>query len=256
MLDLIAPRAQSAWPRSEKVMGRRRPGLGQGSVTASVLPEDLRVETSRGHSESAGRVQERDALATKMQGQDALATTQGTSPGREVLTPIEFGDSTPREPPPAETKPKERTEWVFRNGKYVQVVVTEDGSRLPKAVEPSSKPAAGPAGPGTGGDWTLRDGQWVRTQDGELPTANPATAGTAKPAGNEGMTLQTRSPAAGRSESECGTTARGTREAPDGAGVGAGYGDPRDPDSHRQAAGGRSAVQHHHQAGRHDSRAG
>jgi hypothetical protein len=111
-------------------------------------------------------------------------------PHSEVLTPIEFGDTTPREPPHTETKPKERTEWIFRDGKWIQVVITDDGSRLPKGVEPSSKPAAAQAGPEEGSGWTLRSGQWVRTQDGEPPTAKPATAaaaaGPAKPSGSAG----------------------------------------------------------------------
>jgi hypothetical protein len=177
MLDLITPRAQNAWPPSEKVRAGSPVGLGPSSMTASVMPGNLRVVAS-----------------------PKSAQPQGTSPGREVVTPIEFGDSTPREPPVAETKPKERTEWVFRDGRYVQVIITEDGSRLIKAGEPGTKPAAAPAGPGAEGDWTLRDGQWVRAQNGELRATNPAAtapAGAGKPSGNEGMTLQTRSPVPG-----------------------------------------------------------
>ena len=212
MLDLIAPRAESAWPPSRKVVGAAPTKSGRGSVTASVMPEDLRVETGQGRGDREREEPGSGALpgpvsqghldlARRLQGQDTLATvkgSQGMPPQSVVLTPIEFGDTTPREPPRTETKPKERTEWVFRDGKYIQVIVTDDGSRLPKApgnatlpsgiekranreIGGPGQPALGPAGPGQGSDWTLRNGQWVRTQDGKLPTAKPATA--APPAG-------------------------------------------------------------------------
>lgn len=166
MLDLIAPRAQSAWPQSQKLAPALPTRTGPSDITASVVPGNLRVQ----------------------------AAPQGT-PGQGVVqTPIEFGDSRLAEPPLTESKPKERTEWIFRDGRWVQVIVTDEGSRLPRALEPSDRPVTTQGGPDGGGDWTLRDGKWVRVEQGGLQTVKPPTAaapaGPAQPSGIEKLPIE------------------------------------------------------------------
>jgi polysaccharide export outer membrane protein len=166
MLDLIAPRAQDAWPQSKKVVGTSSAGAGQGDVTASVVPGNLRV----------------------------LEGPERTLAQSVVQSPIEFGSSPPPELPRAEAKPKERTEWIFRDGKWVPVIVTDDGSRVPKVLESGDKPATAQPGPEGGIDWTFRDGKWVRVQKGELQTAKPpagaAPPGPAEPSGVEKLPME------------------------------------------------------------------
>jgi hypothetical protein len=160
----------------------------------------------------------------------AVSTDIAASVVPQVVSPIEFGGTDPATPPgrnqpePREeqaapgrspelpsdaTKPKERTEWIFRDGKWVQVVITEDGSRPARIVEPSrgtpnatsraeepAKPAPTQAGPPEGSDWVFRNGQWVRKQDSTPPAAPlaavPARAEPSPPAGHEAA----RAPAA------------------------------------------------------------
>ena len=166
MLDLIAPRAQSTWPQSRRLAGALPTGTGPGDITASVVPGNLRVQ----------------------------APPQGPSAESVVQTPIEFGDSRLQEPPLTENKPKERTEWIFRDGKWVQVIVTDEGSRLPRALAPSEKPVTTQGGPVGGGDWTFRDGKWVRVEQGGLQTVKPPTAAAdrrpAQPSGVERLPME------------------------------------------------------------------
>jgi polysaccharide export outer membrane protein len=148
-------------------VGSTPAGAGQTAVTASVVPGNF-------HAVAALKP----------------ALSQGVSPYSEVLMPIEFGgEAQPPEPPRGESKPKERTEWIFQNGKWVQVVISDDGGRLPKAPEPSNKPGTVQAGPGGQDGWVFRDGKWVRRQQDELLVAKPPTAaapaGPAKPGGSE-----------------------------------------------------------------------
>jgi protein involved in polysaccharide export with SLBB domain len=195
MLDLIAPHAQSAWPQSTKVVGAAAPNAGQDEVTAAVLPGGFRVLMWRGGGDPkrdeprvSPQVQgqedpkrhewylgTRDALATKEQGQDALATAVVP----RVSSLVEFGTAnTGREtqeptPLPAAAKPKVRTEWIFRDGRWVQVTITEDGSR------PAGVPGAGDRSPAAQAEsagaieWTFRDGQWTPVPKGESPAAQP-----------------------------------------------------------------------------------
>jgi len=178
MLDLIAPQAQSAWPQSKRLAGTAPAGTERSDVTASVLPDGLRVEAWRGRPALASRGHPGLArpsygagVSPEVQGQDALATA-GMA---HVPSMVEFGTpSTGPEtkelmPEPVPPKAKERTEWIFRDGKWVSVVVTDEGSRASKATETSDKPAAPP---GLGGpEWTFRDGRWVF-----VPKAEPAAA--------------------------------------------------------------------------------
>jgi protein involved in polysaccharide export with SLBB domain len=141
MLDLIAPHAQSAWPQSQKVVGAPR----ESDVAASVMPEGFRVP----------------------------APPQRTASRNGVPSSVEFGNVNPTEPPPGEPKAKERIEWIFRDGKWVQVTVTGEEGRPPKTPGSSDKPAAPEAGPGGGIEWTFRDGRWVAVQKGEAPSTKP-----------------------------------------------------------------------------------
>jgi len=165
MLDLIAPHAQSAWPQSTKVVGAAAPNAGPDEVTASVLPGGFRVLTQRG---GGGPKRDESRLGTR----DALATAGGPS----ILSPVEFGNlNTSREtqeltPVPAESKPKERTEWIFRDGKWVQVTITEGESR---PAGPGEKSAAAQAESAGGIEWTFRDGHWTPVPKGEPQAAQP-----------------------------------------------------------------------------------
>jgi polysaccharide export outer membrane protein len=141
MLDLIAPQAQSAWPRSQKVAGAPRETAGQRDVTASVMPEGIRVLTSSNP-----------------------AQPQTITPGSIVRTPVEFGGVTPPEPARPEPTTKERTEWVFKDGKWVQIIITSEGT---------PKQATAEAEPGGGLEWIFRDGRWVQVQKGEPGTPKP-----------------------------------------------------------------------------------
>ena len=167
MLDLIAPHAKSAWPRSEKVAGASPGSSGPSDIAASVMPTGLRVQ----------------APSKSMEPQRA-------SPQGVVPAPIEFGDTPPPELPRAETKPKERTEWIFRDGKWVSIIVTDDDRRSPKAAGPGDKPA----GPGVGVEWVFRDGRWVSVPKGETqtvkPPANAELAVPARPPGSEKLPME------------------------------------------------------------------
>ena len=107
MLDLIAPRAQSTWPQSRRLAGALPTGTGPGDVTASVVPGNLRVQ-------AAPQESRRPRASCRRRSNSA-------TPGWQ-------------EPPLTETKPKERTEWIFRDGKWVQVIITDEGSRLPQGL--------------------------------------------------------------------------------------------------------------------------
>jgi len=196
MLDLIAPQAQSAWPQSRKMAGVAPNGAGASEVSASVVPEGFRVLVGRERLALSSRGPGSRALS-EGRGYDALASAvdpSKTAPQDTVLSPIEFGDTRPPEPARTETKPKERTEWIFRDGKWVPVIVTENGSRVPSTPAPSGKPAPAEAGAGGGVEWVLRDGRWVPVPKGEPPGAKPATtpevAGPSRPAGNEVLPME------------------------------------------------------------------
>jgi protein involved in polysaccharide export with SLBB domain len=172
MLDLIAPHAQSAWPQSTKVVGAAAPKAGQDEVTASVLPGGFRVLTGRGGGDPK---RDEPRVSPQVQGQDALATV-GVP---RVSSLVEFGPANPgREtqeptPLPAAAKPKVRTEWIFRDGRWVQVTITEDGSRPAGVPGAGDKSAAAQAESGGGIEWTFRDGQWTPVPKGESPAAPP-----------------------------------------------------------------------------------
>jgi protein involved in polysaccharide export with SLBB domain len=156
MLDLIAPHAQNAWPQSTKVVGAAAPSAGRDELTASVLPGGFRV------------------LAPP-----SSAQPQTTSPLSVVLSPTEFGGvATAVEMPdsarlPAEPKPKERTEWIFRDGKWVQVTITGEESQAAGVPGAGGKSAAARAESAGGIEWTFRDGQWTPVPKGESPAAQP-----------------------------------------------------------------------------------
>jgi len=142
MFELIAPQAQHTWPQSEKLAGRLRSSATESSITASVLPDGLRVLTPPAHPQRI-----------------ASAAT--------IPTPVEFGPALPTTPatraapPAAEPRARERVEWVFQDGKWVQVVITDGQSR--PATTPGSSGMSAPAGPGEGFEWAFRDGRWVQT---------------------------------------------------------------------------------------------
>jgi protein involved in polysaccharide export with SLBB domain len=183
MLDLIAPHAQSAWPQSTKVVGAAAPNAGPDEVTASALPGGFRVLTRQGGGDPKRDVSRwgtpgfalsgrEPRVSHEGQGQDALATAGGP----DILSPVEFGNLNPdretRElvPVPPESKPEERTEWIFRDGKWVQVTITGGKSR---PVGPGEKSAAAQAESGGGIEWTFRDGQWIPVSKGKSRTPPP-----------------------------------------------------------------------------------
>jgi protein involved in polysaccharide export with SLBB domain len=200
MLDLIAPRAQGIWPRSEKLAAAVPTSGEPGDVTASVMPE-----RSRGHAFGAAerwpgssRPSQGVRVSLQVQGQDAPAT--GTWGGKAipvvgpypvpsahvVQTPVEFGSLNPGPgpqnpvPAPAGPEAQERTEWVFRDGKWVPIVVREEGSRPPSVPGPSEKPVTPPGG---GIKWIFRDGQWIPVPKGETRPTQPPTVVGPPPAG-------------------------------------------------------------------------
>jgi polysaccharide export outer membrane protein len=181
MLDLIAPHAQSAWPQSTKVVGAAALSAGRDEVTASVLPKGFRALTWQGRG---GAKREEPRLGSR----DALATPAVP----EVSSLVEFGtantspETQEAAPVPAAPKPQARTEWIFRDGRWVQVTITGQGSPAPNTAlgspdgsRPAPVPGAGArsagaqAQPGGGIEWTLRDGQWTPVSKG-VPPAAPA----------------------------------------------------------------------------------
>ncbi|MCU0916411.1 MAG: polysaccharide biosynthesis/export family protein [Planctomycetes bacterium] len=146
MFELIAPRAQHTWPQSEKVAGLLPGTVGDNSVTASVLPDGLRVLTP------------------------SMGDPWRIASAEIVPSPVEFGTATPAEPA-AEPRAQERVEWVFRDGKWVQVVVTDGQSRSP--TPPGFRSTSAQAGPGEGLEWVFRDGRWVQTTKSTLAEQKP-----------------------------------------------------------------------------------
>ncbi len=164
MLDLLTPQARSAWPQSSKVIGTPPRGIGPADITASVLPETYR------------------APARQRPGTSATAGVP------EVQSLIEFGTPQPPEQPLPQAKPRERTEWVFQNGKWVQVVITENGGRTVEAPQPNERPLTAGTGPADQTEWTFRDGRWVSVPKGSQqavkPQAKPQTVAMTPPARN------------------------------------------------------------------------
>lgn len=176
MLDLITPRAQSPAPGSGRAAQGAR-AVGPDEVTASVMPEQYRMSSPR--------------LAQPRSGM-----TQG-----EVQTLIEFGGGAqPPEPPVSSAPSKPRTEWIFRNGKWVQVTITGQGGQPAQASEaapipaapqaqPAPKPVSAQPQPAPEGEWALRNGQWVRVPKGELQVAKPPAEPLVRPRGSETLPL-------------------------------------------------------------------
>ncbi len=168
MLDLIAPHAQGAWPQSTKVVGAAASNAGPDEVTASVLPGGFRVLTQRGGGDPK---RDESRLGTR----DSLASVGG--PG--ILSPVEFGNLNPSKetqelvPVPAESRPKERTEWIFRDGKWVQVTITNQESRPPGVPGAAEKSAAAQTESGSGIEWTFRDGRWIPVPKGRPQAVQP-----------------------------------------------------------------------------------
>jgi polysaccharide biosynthesis/export protein len=166
MLDLIAPQARYPWPRSEKVSAGPPAGGGRG-----VPNSEYRVGEHRN-----------DITASILPG------------GFHVQTPVEFGGATApartqelaSQKPPA--KPQERTEWIFRDGRWVPVIITSEGSRLGRTAGASQGSAPQSAGNG-GMDWTFRDGRWTPVLQGSpqaAPTAaKPEFMGPSRPSAGE-----------------------------------------------------------------------
>ncbi len=193
MLDLIAPQANAAWPQSEKLAGVSSRSSGPGTVTASVMPEGLRVQGGSGYPDSVSPSQ---GLRVSFQ-----VRAQNTVPivGGDLASPVEFGTAnTGLErpspvPQPAAPKVKERTEWVFRDGKWVPIIVTDQGGYPSQAPGLDKKPAAQPT-PGGGIEWTIRDGKWVPVPKGTTPLIRPPVAAVpaapARPSGSGKLPME------------------------------------------------------------------
>ena len=72
MLDLIAPRAQSAWPQSRRLAGALPTGTGPGDVTASVVPGNLRVQAAPQGHVGRGRRTDADRIRRLQTGRSRL----------------------------------------------------------------------------------------------------------------------------------------------------------------------------------------
>ncbi len=156
MLDLIAPSAGSGRPTSTTLRPRTTRSSGQESVSASVVPPSYRL-----------LVPERVASQPRPGTEDTL------------ITPTEFG---PDEEPiagraPASSKSAGRVEWVFRNGRWVQMQIepaeeTPSETALPLELGPPERSDA--ASQGGQVEWVLKDEQWVPVAKGDTqPSATP-----------------------------------------------------------------------------------
>jgi hypothetical protein len=165
MLDLIAPQAQGTWPQSEKVVGSGSGTGGRSDIAASVVPDGLRVRTWRRYT--GPTLSDPGApVVAKAQGHE------GRAAAGEVVSPIEFGSPQPELPRP-EAKSRERTEWVFRDGKWVSILVTDEAGAAPGVPGPSAGPTAAPPGPGEELEWVFRDGRWVAVPKGQAAGPRP-----------------------------------------------------------------------------------
>jgi protein involved in polysaccharide export with SLBB domain len=185
MLDLIAPQANTAWPRSEKLAGGSSRSRGLGDVTASVMPDGRRDYPDPVSPGPGLRV------SFQVRGQDRLPVVRGS----EVVSPVEFGTAntgleTPSPvPPPPAPKAKERTEWVFRGDKWVPITVT-DQSGYPAQVPAWNEKPAAQTTPGAI-EWTFRDDKWVPVPKGTTPIVKPpAAAAPARPSGREKLPME------------------------------------------------------------------
>lgn len=167
MLDLIAPHANSAWPRSERLAAPMPHGGAPGDITASVLSGDFHVMTP-----PAPPLVARESSHNRWRPSDEPRATN------YVQTPVEFGHLNPGVDPrdlasrSAPPKPKERTEWIFRDGRWVAVVIS-DGQSRPSPAPGANEPPAAQPGPGGGIEWVLRDGRWAPVLNGETQAAKP-----------------------------------------------------------------------------------
>jgi protein involved in polysaccharide export with SLBB domain len=183
MLDLIAPHAQSIWPQSTKVVSAAAPQAGRDEVTASVLPGGFRVLPRQGRADL-----QRDASRL------GIGSVPASLQLQEVSSLVEFGTANTgtempeAAPAPVVPQPPARTEWIFRDGKWVQVTIAGQGPARPSTTLGAPSPQESrPAGaPGAGGksaatqaesgggiEWSLREGQWAPTAKKELPAAQP-----------------------------------------------------------------------------------
>jgi polysaccharide export outer membrane protein len=129
MFEMIAP---SAANRSRSVLQRRvgsTAGLPNSGVAPKVVPYGFRHAAP---SQTPQQLAARDS----------------------IYTPTEFGD-------PGRTRAasngSERVEWVFQNGRWVPIVVTQ-------GRDEQMPPTNGQI------EWVLQDGQWVPARPGEQPT--------------------------------------------------------------------------------------
>ena len=153
MLDLISPSARSAWPTNSAPVSQASNPPQRDNISASAVPPSYRL-----------------LVPEKTAGADDI-----------LIAPTEFGRSgevgSGRSTTPSE--PAGRVEWVFRNGRWVQMQVESDQESRPQASQPQERQSQeAPVAGGQAGqiEWVLKDGQWVPVPKGEVrpPVAPPA----------------------------------------------------------------------------------
>ncbi len=162
MLDLIAPSADARLRTDQAPAVGRFDRFQQQDVSASVLPPGYRLL-----------------------GSDKSTPERPPRPDDVLITPSEFGGGSAREADrSAGSLPEsgDRVEWVFQNGKWVQIHVHsgQEGSpstplpqaSLPQERQPQNRQQQETAGnetPAGGIEWVFKDGQWIPVAKGQTP---------------------------------------------------------------------------------------
>ncbi len=96
--------------------------------------------------------------------------TAQTSPAsnRTLVSPLVLDGGDPGRPPVTQSSAEGRTEWVFRDGKWVEVPV-QTGT-----VQPPTSP--GQTAPSDEVEWVLRDNRWVPVPKGQAGPTPPPVA--------------------------------------------------------------------------------
>lgn len=128
----------------------------------------------------AGRQEGRDTTSSGSShriGHTPPAETRSTSPdsGQRLVSPLVLdGAADPGRPPVTQSSAAGRTEWVFREGRWVEVPV-QGVDTAPPATQ-SQRPAEGDV------EWVLRDNRWVQVRRGQSePNQAPAATEPAAP---------------------------------------------------------------------------
>jgi len=129
----------------------------------------------------AGRQEGHDRVSSRLShrigyGQRDKARNTSSDPGQRLVSPLVLdGAADPGRPPVTQSSAEGRTEWVFREGRWVEVPV-QGVAEPPSPATQGRRPAEGDV------EWVLRDNRWVQVRRGQSePNQAPAATEPTSP---------------------------------------------------------------------------